>query len=506
MIWEVAKKELMANITSPKVVITYIVCTVLIFSALITGAVNYTTAKKETQTLRESEKNRLMHIYNFQQDYLTQGISLYREPSVLSTLVGGVEGDAARRSTMTNFTAPDFSVSRFNTTPILALFGMLDLEFIVKIILSLFAILFTFDAISGERELGTLKLNVAHGVKRSSLIFGKLVGGFFLLIIPFIIPLLLGLLVIQFFEGVVFTGEDWLRTVLIIASFIIYLTCFLTLGIMVSSLTKRSNISFLVLLMLWVLFIAVVPRGSVLISQSIYPVQSTEELRKEVLTAFGPKNYAANKRTFELITEFRTRHMAEITRRQPQKPKVDTPETKREYERQQREYQDYIQGLREQLMAEIVVIAEKTQDELRELGETKAHEYELAQDKQNDLSKTLSRYSSPAAALSTISNRIAKTGVYSSDKVFKDNIKKLVQRFVDTNRGILKENPEYIGFGQQQTEAIDISEYYPDIKNFRDETFGESFSAVVFDFGVLIILTVLFFAIAFVAFMRYEVR
>ena len=35
---------------------------------------------------------------------------------------------------------------------------MLDLGFIIKIILSLFAILFTYDAVCGEKELGTLKL------------------------------------------------------------------------------------------------------------------------------------------------------------------------------------------------------------------------------------------------------------------------------------------------------------------------------------------------------------
>ena len=38
MIFEVFKKEILSNITSPKVVITYAVCTVLIFTAIITGA------------------------------------------------------------------------------------------------------------------------------------------------------------------------------------------------------------------------------------------------------------------------------------------------------------------------------------------------------------------------------------------------------------------------------------------------------------------------------------
>jgi hypothetical protein len=52
-----------------------------------------------------------------------------------------------------------------------------DLMFIVKIVLSLFAILFTYDTIVGEKEKGTLKLALSNDVPRDRLILGKAIGG-----------------------------------------------------------------------------------------------------------------------------------------------------------------------------------------------------------------------------------------------------------------------------------------------------------------------------------------
>ena len=165
MIWEVIKKEIKSNISSPKIIITYIVCIVLIFTSLITGTISYLNLKDEILTQAANEKDRLTALYNYQLDFMVGGMNIYRLPDKLSVLVSGVGGDAAQRGNVNMYISSEFDVSKFNATPILAIFGMLDLEFVVKMILSLFAILFTFDAISGEKELGTLKLNFATSMR-----------------------------------------------------------------------------------------------------------------------------------------------------------------------------------------------------------------------------------------------------------------------------------------------------------------------------------------------------
>src|ERR1051325_11113052 len=66
--------------------------------------------------------------------------------------------------------------SRFNEVPIFAIFRFLDLDFIFQIVLSLFAILFAYDAINGEKERGTLRLSFANPIPRHTYILGKLGG------------------------------------------------------------------------------------------------------------------------------------------------------------------------------------------------------------------------------------------------------------------------------------------------------------------------------------------
>lgn len=502
MIWTIVRKEIASNITSPKVLITYIVCTVLIFAALLTGAYNYLSIKEEVGLQQSAERDRISNIFNFQQDYLQTGIYLYREPSVISVLVSGVEGDAARRANVTNYTPPGYDISRFNSTPILAVFGLLDLSFIVKMILSLFAILFTYDAVCGEREMGTLKLNLSNQVKRSSFIIGKLIGNFILLIIPFVLPLILGLLMLQFIPGIVFSGEDWIRILLIFLAFFLYLLAFYSMGMMVSSLTRSANVSFLVLLMLWVLFIAVVPRVAVLVAQNLAPVPTIDDVRKEVIKAYGPTNREA----YAEIGKMQDRFIKEATAKRPRPPLVSTPQSKAEYDAMMVEYRQWAQKRQEEFTAEVVEVTNKVQDKVREIGRKLTEEQTRKQDRQNDLSVSFSRFTSPAAALTSITDRLARTGVFSSDEVFKDNIQSMHQSFVDDTNRILKEHPEYISYGMGQTEAINLSGSYPDVRNLPQETLQVSINTTMIDFMTLALAALLFLSIAFVAFLRYDVR
>ena len=83
--------------------------------------------------------------------------------------------------------------------------------YIVRIVLSLVAVLLTYDAISGEREQGTLKLILSNGVPRSTILLSKCIGGYVTLILPFLVPVLIALLILTMSESISFTGEDWSR-------------------------------------------------------------------------------------------------------------------------------------------------------------------------------------------------------------------------------------------------------------------------------------------------------
>ncbi len=502
MIWEVLKKEIRTNISSPKVVITYAVCVVLILTAFSTGIVNYLSLIEEAVEREAAERDRLSNVYQFRQDVLGQGISVYRRPDILSVLVGGVEGDAAQRGNITNFANPGFDVSRFNSAPILALFGLLDLGFIVTIILSLFVILFTFDAVSGEKELGTLKLNFSNAVKRSDFIIGKLIGNFLLLLIPFVIPLLLGLLVMQFVPGVGFSGEDWSRAGLIFLAFILYLLVFYSLGMMVSALTKRSSVSFLILLMLWVLFIGVIPRISVLIAQNVYPVPPLYEVTKAYISRLGPENDRLGR---EIGVEQR-RLIQEIQQRRPLQPVIRNDEAERAYEERLSEFQAWAQGRVDEFFEMISERIEDFSARMQDMGREEAERHKLKQDLQNDFAVGLSRLTSPVAALTFAANRLSRTGVYSSDEVFRNWVEEQVREVTSETNEFLRNNLQLIGFAYMPDEPLDTSGLLPDAASYKREPWNESVAASLQDFAVLAILSIIFFSIAFVAFIRYDVR
>ena len=153
----------------------------------------------------------------------------------------------------------------------------MDLEFVFQIILSLFAILFAFDAINGEKERGTLSLSFANSVPRASYILGKLIGSFLALALPLLIPVLIGMLLLPLM-GLTLSGDEWFRLGMFILSALLYLGVFLTLSVFVSSLTQRSSSAFLFLLVVWVFSVLIVPRASVLIAGNMVDVPTIEEI------------------------------------------------------------------------------------------------------------------------------------------------------------------------------------------------------------------------------------
>src|SRR5690606_17708339 len=131
------------------------------------------------------------------------------------------------------------------------------------VVLSLMAIVFTYDAISGEREQGTLKLIFSNGVSKSSYLLAKAIGTLLALVVPLLIPILLSLLMVQL-SGVVLTGEHWMRLAILFGASLLYFVSFICVGLFVSSVTRHANVSFLVLLMVWIVSVLVVPRLSIL--------------------------------------------------------------------------------------------------------------------------------------------------------------------------------------------------------------------------------------------------
>jgi ABC-type transport system involved in multi-copper enzyme maturation permease subunit len=164
-------------------------------------------------------------------------------------------------------------------------FSSVDFEFLVRIILSLSAIFLAYDVISGEREAGTLRLTLSNSVKRSTLLLGKFLGGLLSLLIPLILIYLLSLLIASFSPLIDFQSAEYSRVGFIFLLSALYLTSFFTLGMFLSTLTKRSKVTLLISLLIWVFLLFIVPNASFEIAQKIKPAPSSEMIEKQVEAA-----------------------------------------------------------------------------------------------------------------------------------------------------------------------------------------------------------------------------
>ena len=271
------QKELKAILLSPKFSAIFSVCSILIIMSIYIGIQDYKAAMAHYETTNALVDQEMRE----QTNWVTVNPSVTRYPDPMQIFVTGIHNDIGRQSPISQTAAIKLHNSHYSSNTIFAVFRSMDLMFIVQIVLSLFAILFTYDAINGEKETGTLKLNFANAVPRSRYIIAKLIGSWLGLVIPLLIPLLLGVVLVLIYR-IPMSITHWLQFSLFLGVSILYFTFFICLGVLMSSLTRQSSSSFLYLLVIWVSFVLIIPRAGVMISGQIIPVPTAAEISSQL--------------------------------------------------------------------------------------------------------------------------------------------------------------------------------------------------------------------------------
>ena len=268
MIWHITKRELYDNLNS----LRFALATVLLFGLMLTNAVVHLREhpmrmQKYHDAVTESQ-NRLSsrtHLYDIAQR--GPGL-LYKKPSSLHFCADGGDiflPDAVhmliRRIAhgLDGFWQLDYRPATHNSKNIRPDTIIVDWGFVIGYVLSLIAILFTFDSISGEREHGTLRLMLANSIPRHTVLIGKFLGALVSISIPFTLSVLMNLLVISTSSDVQLGTDAWSRLGIIFFIAILYLCLFLALGLLVSSRVQQSAASLVILLLIWVIFVVFMP-------------------------------------------------------------------------------------------------------------------------------------------------------------------------------------------------------------------------------------------------------
>ena len=194
-----------------------------------------------------------------------------------------------------------YNISKGNANPFILPSENVNWEFILVMLFSFLAIIFTFDAVSGEKEMRTLALGLSNSVSRGVLLIGKLLGTVFILNLFVFLGIMVSILILLIsgqtiitFSTIAGIGGFLLLSFLLIA-------CTSAIGLLTSVLSYRSNTSLLVGLMAWLIFLFIIPHTTLLLSDKLFPVvsseviaQNTKNSQKTIEASFPAGKWSSN--------------------------------------------------------------------------------------------------------------------------------------------------------------------------------------------------------------------
>ena len=161
-------------------------------------------------------------------------------------------------------------------------FSSLDFVFFVNIVGSLMAFAFTYDAISGEKQRGTLRLMMTQPIARPLFLLSKFLGSYISFAIS-IAPALMGVIIVLVVHpDVQLRASEWGAAGFLPLLALLYLSGFFMLGLFVSCVTKIPKTTLTALLTLWTILVLVIPNFSPFLASKLRPIRSLHEVESEI--------------------------------------------------------------------------------------------------------------------------------------------------------------------------------------------------------------------------------
>ncbi|MEX2089117.1 MAG: ABC transporter permease subunit, partial [Bacteroidota bacterium] len=326
------------------------------------------------------------------------------------------------------------------------------------------------------KESGTLKLILSNSVSRADVVLSKLLGSFLALVVPLLVPILVGCLMLIGF-GIPMSGTEWTQLGLVIVAGLLCFGAFLMLSIMISASVTRSSASFLLSLVIWIFSVLIIPKGAVLVAAQAVDVPSLDgveaQKRKFTLQQFNQR--------FQKMGEFLR---ADITRDETwsQRFAAFQDSLNKSFETEREEY-------------------------FRKLNE----DWRNKKDRQEQWAFSMARVS-PTAVFQIAAMSLANTDVSLKRRYLED-----LDRYQEEYAEFLRKKTGSSGgmhivmrfSGQQGAQEEERKPLNPtELPEFteRGRTLGETLSASMADLGLLAVLNILFFVGAFIRFLRFDVR
>ncbi|HVP89640.1 MAG TPA: ABC transporter permease subunit [Terriglobales bacterium] len=478
-------KEVRANILSFRFLASFVILFVVVSVTALVLAGDY-TRKLDEYSQRQAEIEKYLRTYaHFNR--ITNVLQATQPPIPFHALVRGLTAEV--------------NMDEFDDDPLPVMFPLIDLVFIVTILVSLIALIMSYDAVCGEKEDGTLKLMLANNLPRSKIVLAKLAGGVLTLAAPFLVSLATGMLIILLHPRVNWTGADWGALGLIVAGAVLYIAVFELIGILISSIHKTSASSIMTSLFVWVLLVLVVPNLSPYVASFLAPAPSRIKVAREIqrLTDVDRDDLGR-----KLVTQYR----GEVVKQFPVLAERLTENEVKARVAADPEYRKAYEAMRaavERAWAD----ANRTQgDKAKVLKDDMA----LKEKAQTGLARSISM-ASPLADFSYLATDLSSTGTRNMA-----HFERLRRAWESAFYGDNPINVPGVDYRSKKVAELKAKDPTADVWNtaidmtdaprFRyvEEGLGGRVKAALPPFAVLLGYCVVLFAAAYVAFIRYDAR
>ena len=280
MLMTLIQKEMMHHILSVRFVALLVMCLLLI---PLTLHINYRNYLQNQVNYQESIKLSVSEAEEKPPDSPdpdTEVSKLFLEPTPLSVFAKGLEESLPSYLGMTRNGVKQGSTS-LGEAPLSSALGNLDFLFVVSTVFSLLALLFTFDAVAGEREAGTLRITLANALPRDLFLWSKLIGGYIVFVVPFLVSFLLGLLLLVSQGFPLGESDIFLRVTSLTLISLLYIGVFFAIGTVISTYLDNSKTALIIAFTLWVLAVLIAPRVGFLTAKLIAPTRAVQSVYME---------------------------------------------------------------------------------------------------------------------------------------------------------------------------------------------------------------------------------
>jgi len=290
LIWLIAKKEIIANIRNFKTPVTLLTMTLLLLLSAHALALDYQNRLNNWSVNRDSQRDPIVGgrvSYDLSNGSFSHGVGFSHPPPIqppqpFSAVVKGMDGEMDRRVVVSDQIV---FWTRQDQPAMSALFDTPDTSFIVKLLVSLFALMFSFDASPREKESGTLRAMLAQPIRRTELILSLSLGASISLLASFAVAYFIEIIYLRLAHGLLSGWKDLVRAMLIFGLASLYGIVFVHIGLFISTITARIRIAITTTLLTWVTIVLILPSASVLMAKLLTPTASYNQLNARLWEA-----------------------------------------------------------------------------------------------------------------------------------------------------------------------------------------------------------------------------